>query len=113
MNSIGEDGKHVLFLLHNIGKQRNVGNMIRSAVAFGSDGIVVVGARKFPRFGNQNTTEYLRILHYDTFDEAVEDCHRHMYQIVGVEIGPTSRSVLESTVFHDRTVFMFGNEGTG
>lgn len=99
-----------MLMVYNVGKPANVGNMIRSAVAFGASSLVVVGNRRLKRFGNQNTEDYLKEIHYDTIDEAKVDLNAKGYTIVGVEIGEGCVDVTTHP-FTGNTVFMFGNEG--
>lgn len=99
-----------MLMIYNVGKPANVGNMIRSAVAFGASTIVLVGNRRLNRFGNQSTEEYLKEIHYETIEEAKADLHSKNYTIVGIEIGESSVDVTTHP-FTGNTVFMFGNEG--
>ena len=59
-------------LVYNVAKKANIGNIVRSAVAFNLYEIVVVGQKKnINTFGNKGTTAYMRFSYRDTLKEAV------------------------------------------
>lgn len=99
-------------IIYNVAKKQNVGNIVRSAVAMGVSRMIIVGNRKINTFGNKNTNRFIR---FDYFDK-LEDCHKSLkaegFEIIGVEIGSTSRDV-GTRPFTSHTAFVFGNEGTG
>ena len=107
---IAETKPDCMVMVYNVGKQANIGNMIRSAVAFGVSTVVIVGNRKFNRFGNKNTEDYIKQLHFDTLEEAQQTLKARGYDIVGVEIGEGCIDI-STHPFKGNTVFMFGNEG--
>ena len=61
---------HLCFIHTRLFPSLLLGNIIRSAVAFGLSTVVVVGDRKFNTFGNQNTNSYIKFAHYPDLDTA-------------------------------------------
>lgn len=74
--STGEaDSPELYLVMHNIAKQRNIGNMIRSAVAFGVKELIVVSrtsSLNMPSFGAQGSRRFLNIRRFERMDEAKE-----------------------------------------
>lgn len=99
-------------ILFNISKSRNFGGIIRTANALGVSEIIIIGRKKFTRYGNFGTYENRKIRHFFTLGEAVSYLKQSGYTIVGVEIDENSVSV-EKFEFNMNCAFMFGNEGTG
>jgi tRNA(Leu) C34 or U34 (ribose-2'-O)-methylase TrmL len=89
-----------------------VGNIIRSAVAFGATSVIVVGDRKISTFGNFKTKLFIRFEHYSDVTTAVSSLKTRGFRILGVEIGKDAKSIT-SEPFEGPTVFMLGNEGQG
>eukprot|EP00924_Labyrinthula_sp_SR-Ha-C_P005169 snap_masked-scaffold_1-processed-gene-23.53-mRNA-1 protein AED:0.02 eAED:0.02 QI:0/-1/0/1/-1/1/1/0/213 len=103
-------------IVYNISKKANVGNIVRSACAFGVHEVLVIGQKKnLQLFGSQNTDKYTKFVFFDSLDE----CKLYLAEnfncsIVGIEIHPKSKSILESPFEEGKDVaFMLGNEGTG
>lgn len=100
-------------ILYNIAKRHNVGNIARSASAFGVAQLCLVGSRHFSAFGAHGAENYVKFAHFTT----LEDCCRHLKEkegchIVGVEIMDSAQPV-HSHPFCGPTAFMIGNEGHG
>ena len=47
-------------VIYNVSKKANIGNIVRSAVAFGCSTIIMVGKGKVNTFGNKNTNKFIR-----------------------------------------------------
>ena len=47
-------------LIHNVAKRHNVGNIVRSACAFGVKEVLVVGSRDITGFGAQGTMKHMQ-----------------------------------------------------
>eukprot|EP01012_Entosiphon_sulcatum_P016387 TRINITY_DN21301_c0_g1_i1.p1 TRINITY_DN21301_c0_g1~~TRINITY_DN21301_c0_g1_i1.p1 ORF type:complete len:284 (-),score=66.18 TRINITY_DN21301_c0_g1_i1:23-817(-) len=101
-------------LIHNLKSKTNIGQLVRSAVAFGVREIIVYGAAgKLSTFGNQGTVRFMRIRYF----LKLEDALRHIRvacnaRLCGVEILPQARPVHEHP-FEGNTCFLLGNEGDG
>lgn len=102
------------FLIYNVAKPRNVGNMIRSAVAMGATTAVVVGSRKLQAFGALASESYLTYNHFETIKEAHASLKERGFEIVGIEIDNQATSIVEpNKAFRGPTCFMLGEEGHG
>ena len=103
----------MVVLLYDISKKKNVGTLVRSAVAFGVTKFIVVGRKRDLRtFGSQGTRDYMQFVYFDKFKDAVACLRRSGFRICGCEIAECARSVA-SRPFSGHTAFLFGNEGSG
>ena len=97
--------------VHNVAKKHNVGNVARSATAFGAKSVVLIGSRQFNTFGAQGSDNHVEFEHFETLQE----CRRVMMdergctQILGVEIVEGARAV-HAHPFTGNTAFILGNE---
>ncbi|MFT7561853.1 MAG: 23S rRNA (guanosine2251-2'-O)-methyltransferase [Flavobacteriales bacterium] len=99
-------------LLFNIQSNTNIGQIIRTANAFGVDEICIIGRRKIATYGNQKTSNSTKFRHFYIVDDAIHH-YRHLnYDLVGIEITEDSQSINVKT-FSSNTVFILGNEGSG
>ena len=101
-----------VLLLFNIQSNTNIGQLIRTANAFGAEEICVIGRKKVSTFGNQKTAKATKMRHFFTVDEAFNHYHQLAYTFVGIEISENSLSINE-VEFENNTVFILGNEGSG
>ena len=101
-----------VLLLFNIKSNTNIGQLIRTANAFGAEEICVIGRKKYSSFGNQRTASSTQFRHFYTVEDALEYYKCQHYDVVGVEITTTAVSINEIN-FEKNTVFILGNEGTG
>ena len=53
-----------VLLLFNIQKNTNLGNLIRTANAFGAFEVCIVGRKKFSSYGNQQTKSETKFRHF-------------------------------------------------
>eukprot|EP00823_Brevimastigomonas_motovehiculus_P001186 TRINITY_DN1170_c0_g2_i1.p1 TRINITY_DN1170_c0_g2~~TRINITY_DN1170_c0_g2_i1.p1 ORF type:complete len:331 (-),score=96.22 TRINITY_DN1170_c0_g2_i1:185-1129(-) len=111
-SSSSSDRPECRIIIYNVAKRNNVGDIIRSAVAFGVKKCLVVGQRKLATFGNQNTTPYISFDHFDKWGECLDSLRKDKFKVVGVEISDRSKSILTHP-FDGNTAFVFGNEGSG
>ncbi|MFT5895493.1 MAG: 23S rRNA (guanosine2251-2'-O)-methyltransferase [bacterium] len=101
-----------VLLIFNIKSSTNVGQLIRTANAFGAEEICVIGRKKFSTYGNQRTSSTTRFRHFFQIDEAITQYKKFSYDFVGIEITNTSISINKKE-FENNTVFILGNEGAG
>lgn len=101
-----------VLLVFNIKSNTNIGQLIRTANAFGAEEICVIGRKKYSSYGNQRTTSTTKFRHFYTVDDAINHYQNRHYDLVGVEITSEAISINESE-FKNDTVFLLGNEGTG
>ena len=101
-----------VLLVYNVSKKNNVGNIFRSASAFGIVDVVVAGSRKLTTFGHKGTKKHLRFHYFEKFDDAVRYLKDDGYSICGIEIDERSQDVATHP-FKGKTAFILGNEGSG
>jgi tRNA(Leu) C34 or U34 (ribose-2'-O)-methylase TrmL len=102
------------FMVYNVNKVNNIGNMLRSAVAMGCKTCVIVGNRKIQGFGSKGTDQFITYNHFDTINDAKKSLTERGFEIIGIEIGNNAQSVLNPTqAFTKPTCFLFGEEGHG
>lgn len=101
-----------VLLIFNIKSNTNIGQLIRTANAFGAAEICVIGRKKFSSYGNQRTASTTRFRHFYQVDDAIAYYKELNYDFVGIEISKTSISINEKE-FENDTVFVLGNEGAG
>ena len=101
-----------VLLIFNIKSNTNIGQLIRTANAFGAEEICVIGRRKFSTYGNHRTSNSTEFRHFYLVDDAINYYKASNYDVVGVEITRESISINEAEFMND-TVFVLGNEGVG
>mmetsp|Transcript_1454 Transcript_1454/g.1733 ORF Transcript_1454/g.1733 Transcript_1454/m.1733 type:complete len:228 (+) Transcript_1454:324-1007(+) len=100
-------------IVHNVAKRQNVGNMLRSACAFGVAEVIFVGSKKnLQLFGSQGTHKHVKIRTVDSLEEAVSYVKAAGCKICGVEIRNDALNIV-SRPFEGNTAFILGNEGHG
>lgn len=99
-------------MVSNISKRHNVGQLMRSCVAFGVKKLIVCGTGKATTFGAQGTERYMEVEQYPRIRDAVAALKARGVTICGIEI--TADAVpIETHPFRGPTAFMAGAEGSG
>lgn len=101
-----------VIVVFNIQSRTNIGQIIRTANAFGVSEICVIGRKKFSTFGNHKTTQSTNVRHFFEVEEAIEFYRALNFDIVGIEITKNAKSV-NRIDFVNNSVFILGNEGSG
>jgi tRNA G18 (ribose-2'-O)-methylase SpoU len=99
-------------IIFNITKKSNIGNLLRTANAFGISEVLVVGKRRFHEFGAFGTSGATTKRHFYRLEDACAYLRRLDCTICGIEITDEAISVCRAP-FRGNTAFMVGNEGTG
>ncbi len=99
-------------VLFNIAKRRNVGPMIRTANALGTDRIVIVGRKAVQTYGHFGTDRSERRLHFHRLEDALRALRDDGFSICGVEICGSALPI-DTHPFAGDTAFLMGNEGEG
>lgn len=99
-------------VLFNISKSNNFGEIIRTADALGVSEILIVGRKRFTKYGHFGTDDSRKRKHFFTLDAAADYLHGQEYKMIGLEIGSDSTPI-ENHPFHGNVAFLPGNEGTG
>ena len=105
-------------LMFNVQKQKNFGNLVRSAAAFNVAEVFIVdggssaGKKKLRTFGSQGTHLKTEFTHFDGLKEVRAHCNEKGISICGIEIMKEARPIHEHP-FRGPTLFVLGNEGSG
>ncbi len=100
-------------LIYNVAKRANIGQILRTGVAFGVSEVIIIGEKnKVSTFGCQGTRSFVNFVRYPTLQEAVDQLRRESFTIIGIEICDSAVPV-HLQPFVGNTCFIFGNEGTG
>lgn len=100
-------------IVHSVAKKANIGNMLRSACAFGVKQVVIVGQKKNVQyFGAQGTHRHVDMVFVDKLEQAVSYVKNKGCAIIGIEILDNAVSILDAP-FEGNTAFILGNEGDG
>ena len=100
-------------LVHSVAKKANIGNMLRSACAFGVKQVVIVGQKKNVQyFGAQGTHRHVDTVFVDKLEEGVAYVKSKGCSVVGIEIMEEAVSILDRP-FKGNAAFILGNEGDG
>lgn len=90
----------------------NIGTVVRTANAFNSAGVHIVGKRRWNRRGAMVTDRYLHVDHHEDVASLVAFADAEDLTVVAVDIVPGA-TPLESADLPERTLFVFGQEGPG
>lgn len=82
--------------------RQNLGTVIRCAVAFGAQAVVVIGAARFSTHGAHGAQKHMPVVRFDTIDQALQRMRHLGCEVVG--IAATSHSH-EGSVAVDRRKF--------
>lgn len=100
-------------IVHNVAKKHNIGTLARSATAFGTAKICLVGSRHYNTFGSHGSAAHVALAYFASLDECCAWLRiERGCQIIGVEITDEAKAV-NTHPFYGNTAFMIGNEGTG
>lgn len=111
-----EEGCPLYLVINAISKERNFGNLLRTAVAFGAREILVCGGNARQccegRWGAKGADRFMPLRTFARLSDAKEWLRERGVSLVGIEITPEARAV-GTHPFHGPTAFMPGNEGDG
>ena len=101
-------------LMFNVQKQKNFGNLVRSAAAFNVSEVFVVdgGSKKLRTFGSQGTHTKTNFRYFDGLKDVKEFCTSNKIAVCGIEIMKESQPI-HTHPFRGPTLFALGNEGSG
>ncbi|SCM00574.1 RNA methyltransferase, putative [Plasmodium chabaudi chabaudi] len=103
-------------VIYNIGKKKNIGNIVRSCVAFNVSEIFVVGRNKKETsfFGSMGTHGYIKIRYFINMIELKQYLNNNDILLYACEITNQSIPITEQPFVKNKDIaFLFGNEGTG
>ena len=101
-----------LLLFHAIVKRQNIGQMLRSAAAFGVSEALVSGSAGYHVFGAKGTERHVPVREFERFADAVAWLRARGVAVCGIEIDARAADVATRPFVGD-TCFVPGNEGAG
>ena len=90
----------------------NIGTIVRTANAFNTAGVHIVGKKRWNKRGAMVTDRYLHVQHHPELADLIAWADANDVSIVGIDIVPGSVP-LETATLPERCLFLFGQEGPG
>jgi tRNA G18 (ribose-2'-O)-methylase SpoU len=90
----------------------NIGTIVRTANAFNTAGVHIVGKKRWNKRGAMVTDRYLHVQHHPELTDLIAWAGANDVSIVGIDIVPGSVP-LETATLPERCLFLFGQEGPG
>lgn len=116
LNKTSEQDSSCLIILDQVTDPHNIGAIIRSAAAFGIDG-VILPENNSPKENNTilktsaGACETVPMVHVTNIAQCIKALKQEGYWIIGLD-GNTNTE-LESKIFSQKIVFVMGSEDTG
>jgi tRNA G18 (ribose-2'-O)-methylase SpoU len=98
--------------VENLGRDLNIGSVVRSANAFNAAAVHVVGRRRWNRRGAMVTDRYLDVRHHEDVAALATWARTEGVAVVGIDNVPGAVP-LETFEIPRRVVLLFGEEGPG
>ena len=98
--------------IENWEHDRNIGTVVRTANAFGTAAVHIVGRRRWNRRGAMMTDVYQHVRHHNMVEELAVWARAEGLPIVGVDNLPGAVR-METAELPERCVLLFGQEGPG
>ena len=99
--------------IENVSHDFNIGTIVRNANSFNVRKVHIIGKKKYNRRGAMCTDKYLEIVHWEDFEEFIEDQRRRNREIVAIENNVDGANGLLNKKFVQETTLVFGSEGEG
>lgn len=90
----------------------NIGTVVRTANAFNTAGVHILGKKRWNKRGAMVTDRYLHVQHHQELADLIAWAAANDVAIVGIDIVPGSVP-LETAILPERCLFLFGQEGPG
>ncbi|MGF1662263.1 MAG: TrmH family RNA methyltransferase [Kineosporiaceae bacterium] len=98
--------------VENLGRDLNIGSVVRTANAFNAAAVHVVGRRRWNRRGAMVTDRYLDVRHHEDAAALAAWARGEGLGVLGVDNVPGA-TPLETYDLPERVVLLFGEEGPG
>ena len=98
--------------IENWEHDRNIGTVVRTANAFATAAVHIVGRRRWNRRGAMMTDVYQHVHHHPTVEKLAAWAEAEGLPVIGVDNLPGA-APLEATELPQRCVLLFGQEGPG
>ena len=103
-------GFHVA--IENWQHDMNIGSIVRTANAFGSEAVHIIGRRRWNKRGAMVTDRYQHVSHHEDVATFVEWARGEGIPIIAIDNVPGS-VIIETFALPERCVLLFGQEGPG
>ena len=90
----------------------NIGTVVRTANAFNTAGVHIVGKKRWNKRGAMVTDRYLHVQHHPELADLIAWADANDVSIVGIDIVPGAVPI-ETAVLPEKCMFLFGQEGPG
>ena len=90
----------------------NIGTVVRTANAFNTAGVHIVGKKRWNKRGAMVTDRYLHVQHHPGLADLVAWATDNDVAIIGIDIVPGAVPI-ETAVLPEKCLFLFGQEGPG
>ena len=90
----------------------NIGTVVRTANAFNTAGVHIVGKKRWNKRGAMVTDRYLHVQHHPELADLVTWASDNEVAIIGIDIVPGAVPI-ETAVLPEKCMFLFGQEGPG
>jgi len=98
--------------VENVGRDFNMGTIIRNANAFNVNRVHVIGSRQWNKRGAMKTDAYMHIVYHKTPEEFFEAMAEENKVVIAVDIVEGAQE-LHSVALPKNAVLVFGAEGPG
>lgn len=99
-------------LVSNPSNRNNLGTVIRCAVAFGAQAVVIVGASRFSTHGAHGAQKHMPVVHFPTFEQAVARMRELGCSVLGIAATNESHEgsvAVDTRPFNGPTAFVVGD----
>jgi tRNA G18 (ribose-2'-O)-methylase SpoU len=90
----------------------NIGTVVRTANAFNTAGVHIVGKKRWNKRGAMVTDRYLHVQHHPELADLVAWATDNDVAIIGIDIVPGAVPI-ETAILPEKCLFLFGQEGPG
>ena len=71
--------------IENVSHDFNVGTIVRSANSFNASRVHIIGRKKYNRRGAMCTDKYLKIVHWESYQDFMQDQREREREVVAIE----------------------------
>lgn len=113
ITKLDQNKQNLSLLLVNIEYDNNIGNIIRSANAFGVDKVYIYGRKKFDRRGSVGAEFFMRF-EYIKFIDEIDSVISNYDNIIAIENNTKSISLIDfKWDYKKKNLIIFGQEQNG
>lgn len=99
--------------IENVLHDFNIGTIVRNANSFNVKAVHIIGKKKYNRRGAMCTDKYLRIIHWESYKDFIQDQRERGREVVAIENNVERAKGILNKKFIQKTTLVFGSEGEG